>query len=449
MSPAPSNSGLRVAVRLAERGLDVELTVGAGEVLAVLGPNGAGKSTLLDIVAGLLPPDGGEVRLAGRVLTDVAKGIAVPPHRRGVSLLAQDPLLFPHLSVAANVAFGPRSRGLGGRAAAETAQEWLRAVDATELAARRPGGLSGGQAQRVALARALAVQPRLILLDEPMAALDVTVAPAMRALLHRVLREPARNAHAPSAVLVTHDIVDALTLADRVVVLEAGRIVEQGPVGEVLSRPRSTFAAHIAGVNLLMGTAIEPVPGGQRTSGDDESADASAELAPPDRDRSIESATRSADAVESATRSADSAGPGTRAVGGVGAGTWSADAAGSGTWSAGTSESGPRSADAVGSGTSRAGAAGLGTWSGGAVRSGDEVVYGRCDGPWVAGDRAAAVFSPAAVAVYRERPSGSPRNVFRVRVADLTPAAVGELGLRPGQVVYFAVKATEVQVYSC
>ncbi|WP_082870680.1 ATP-binding cassette domain-containing protein [Nocardia terpenica] len=260
MPPALANSGLRVAVRLAERGLDVELTVGPGEVLAVLGPNGAGKSTLLDIVAGLLPPDGGEVRLAGRVLTDVAKGIAVPPHRRGVSLLAQDPLLFPHLSVAANVAFGPRSRGVGGRAAAEIAREWLRAVDATDLAARRPGGLSGGQAQRVALARALAVRPRLILLDEPMAALDVTVAPAMRALLHRVLREPARNTHAPSAVLVTHDIVDALTLADRVVVLEAGRIVEQGPVGEVLSRPRSTFAAHIAGVNLLMGTAIAPIP---------------------------------------------------------------------------------------------------------------------------------------------------------------------------------------------
>lgn len=414
MSPALANSGLRVAVRLAERGLDVELTVGPGEVLAVLGPNGAGKSTLLDIVAGLLPPDGGEVRLAGRVLTDVAKGIAVPPHRRGVSLLAQDPLLFPHLSVAANVAFGLRSRGLGGRAAAEIAREWLRAVDATELAARGPGGLSGGQAQRVALARALAVQPRLILLDEPMAALDVTVAPAMRALLHRVLREPARNTHAPSAVLVTHDIVDALTLADRVVVLESGRIVEQGPVGEVLSRPRSTFAAHIAGVNLLMGTAIDPPPAAPRTPGNNESPAASTKLAPPNMNQGIDSTTRSADS------------------------------------------------------------AGVGMWSGGAVRSGDEVVYGRCEGVWVAGVRAAAVFSPAAVAVYRERPGGSPRNVFRVRVAelsdrggvvrvrgeeredgsagvvaDLTPAAVGELGLGPGQVVYFAVKATEVQVYSC
>ncbi|WP_036496440.1 sulfate/molybdate ABC transporter ATP-binding protein [Nocardia sp. BMG111209] len=392
MEPA---AGLEVSARVAERGLSVDLSVRPGEVLAVLGPNGAGKSTLLDVVAGLLIPDSGRVRLHDRDLTDVAKGIAVPPHRRRISLLAQDPLLFPHLSVAANVAFGPRSRGVSRRVAAASAREWLAAVDASEFARRRPAQLSGGQAQRVALARALAVTPELILLDEPMAALDVTVAVAMRALLRRVLRPTAdaaqspaapRNRRAPTAILVTHDIVDALTLADRVVVLESGRIVEHGPVGDVLARPRSEFAARVAGVNLLIGIAVPPGP------------------------------------------------PGPAAV-------------------------------------PLAGATDTGI---GAVQCGDDIVSGRRDGEWVAGGRAAAVFSPAAVAVYREAPVGSPRNVFRVRiaelsdrggtvrvhaadradggaglVADLTPGAVAELALAPGVSVYFVVKATEVHVYPC
>ncbi|GAB0101042.1 ATP-binding cassette domain-containing protein [Nocardia sp. JMUB6875] len=380
--PSKPAGGLTVSARLDDRDFQVALEVPPGEVLAVLGPNGAGKSSLLDVVAGLVVPDQGEVRLGDRVLTDTAKGIAVPPHQRAVSLLAQDALLFPHLSVEANVAFGPRSRGLRGSAALTLAREWLRAVDAGEFAKRSPGSLSGGQAQRVALARALAVHPQVLLLDEPMAALDVTAAPAMRTLLRRVLRDTIGGAGSEHPValpdsrptctiLITHDIIDAVTLADRVAVIESGRVIESGPVATVLARPRSRFAARIAGVNLILGTAAS------------------------------------------------------------------------------------------------GGSAGLG-----AVVEGTSEVFGRSEGEWPIGGRAAAVFSPVAVAVHVEHPEGSPRNVFRVRVseledrgglvrvraldgpgaaaglaADLTPAAVAQLGLTPGMDVYFAVKATEVDVY--
>jgi molybdate transport system ATP-binding protein len=241
------------AVVTARRGgfvLDVALTVAPGEVLAVLGPNGAGKSTLLDVLAGLLPPDAGHVRVGGRPLTDVAAGVQVAPHRRGVGLLAQQALLFPHLTALANVAFGPRAQGAGRGAAATRARALLAAVDAAALADRRPGQLSGGQQQRVALARALAARPDLLLLDEPLAALDVDAAPALRALLARTVRDGSR-----SAVLVTHAALDALVLADRVVVLVGGRVVEEGPVRAVLTRPRSPFTARVAGLDLVTGVA--------------------------------------------------------------------------------------------------------------------------------------------------------------------------------------------------
>ncbi|WP_111768531.1 sulfate/molybdate ABC transporter ATP-binding protein [Nakamurella deserti] len=244
-----SAGALSVDVALAARGLELRCEVAAGEVLAVLGPNGAGKSTLLSLVAGLERPDRGRIVLDGAALVDTDAGGWRAPHERRTVLLAQQAMLFPHLTVAANVAFGPRSRGVGRVAAAAAATVWLAAVDTGDLADRRPGELSGGQAQRVAVARALAADPALLLLDEPLAALDVAVAPALRRLLRTVLRTGDR-----SALLVTHDILDALTLADRVIVLEAGRIVEQGPVREVLSRPRSAFAARIAGVNLVAGT---------------------------------------------------------------------------------------------------------------------------------------------------------------------------------------------------
>ncbi len=242
-------SALRVRARLTRRDTEFDLSLADGEVLAVLGPNGAGKSTLLGLVAGLLRPDEGSVVLGDRTLTDTDSGVLVPPHDRGVALLSQQALLFPHMTAAANVAFPPRSRGASRTASREIADRWLREVDAADLADRRPAQLSGGQAQRIAIARALAAEPRLLLLDEPMAALDVAVAPALRALLRRILREQRRT-----AVIVTHDLLDALALADRVIVVESGRIVESGAVRDVLSAPRSSFAARIAGVNLVPGT---------------------------------------------------------------------------------------------------------------------------------------------------------------------------------------------------
>ena len=162
-----------VRARVENRGVDLEFAVSSGQVLAVLGPNGAGKSTALHVIAGLLWPDDGVVRAGNRMLTDTATGTRVPTHDRWVGLLLQDPLLFPHLSVAANVAFSPRS----SRAAAA---RWLDEVEAADLADRMPRQLSGGQAQRIALARALAAEPDVLLLDEPMAGLDVGVAAAMR-----------------------------------------------------------------------------------------------------------------------------------------------------------------------------------------------------------------------------------------------------------------------------
>jgi molybdate transport system ATP-binding protein len=348
-------TGVRVRAAVERRGVELEFDGAAGEVLAILGPNGAGKSTALHVIAGLVRPDRGEVRVGQRVLTDTATGVHVPTHDRRVGLLLQDPLLFPHLNVTRNVAFAPRS----SRAAAA---HWLAEVDAAELADRMPRQLSGGQAQRVALARALAAEPDVLLLDEPLAGLDVAVATAMRKVLRRVLARDGR-----SAVLITHDLLDVLTLADRVLVLEAGGIAESGSAATILTTPRSRFGARFAGVNLVAGTA-----------GTD----------------------------------------------GVLTTRW---------------------------GT---------TWHG-------------SPGPdLVAGESAVALFNPAAVAVYRDKPHGSPRNtvevtvaeldsrgaVIRVRAdeqpdgapglaADITTESATELRVAPGDRVYFSVKAQEVTVH--
>lgn len=243
-------NGLTLHAVLAGRGLDVRVTVAPGEVLAVLGPNGAGKSSLLHVVAGLLRPDTGVVRVGDRVLTDTAAGVHVATQDRRVGLLLQDPLLFPHLSVAANVAFGPHSRRRFGRRrrVRAAAEAWLRAVDAAELADRRPRRLSGGQAQRVAIARALAAEPEVLLLDEPLAGLDVAAAAAVRSVLRDVITTARRT-----TVLVTHDLLDVFGLADRVLVLESGRVAEIGSTAEVLAAPRSRFGARIAGFNLVAG----------------------------------------------------------------------------------------------------------------------------------------------------------------------------------------------------
>jgi molybdate transport system ATP-binding protein len=242
---------LTFTARVPDRDVEVAFEVARGETVALLGPNGAGKSTVLAVAAGLLRPDAGRVELDGRVLLSTGTAydgarVDLPPHRRRVALLAQEPLLFPHLSTLDNVAFGPRSAGAGRVAARARAQEWLEEVGVGELADRRPGRLSGGQAQRAAVARALAAEPDLLLLDEPMAALDVAVTPALRQTLRRVLADR-------TCVVVTHDVLDALLLADRVIVLEGGRVVEEGPTRDVLTRPRSAFAARLAGLNLVVG----------------------------------------------------------------------------------------------------------------------------------------------------------------------------------------------------
>ncbi|CAJ1578917.1 sulfate/molybdate ABC transporter ATP-binding protein [[Mycobacterium] wendilense] len=243
-------TGLEVRTRLAHRAVDFDLALDDGHVLAVLGPNGAGKSTLLHLIAGLLRPDDGRITLGDTVITDTAAGVFVPAHARGVALLAQQPLLFPHMTVTANVAYAPRCRRQTRAQARAVAQRWLQTVAAEHLADRKPAQLSGGQAQRVAIARALAAEPAVLLLDEPMAALDVAAAPAVRGLLRDLLRAQRRT-----AVIVTHDLLDALAIANKVVVVEAGRIVERGAVRDVLTAPRSEFAARIAGVNLISGVA--------------------------------------------------------------------------------------------------------------------------------------------------------------------------------------------------
>ena len=233
---------------VAERGFDVALSLGPTETVAVMGPNGAGKSTLLSVIAGLLRPDSGRAELNGRALFHLGEGQHrwTAPHHRGTALLAQEPLLFPHLTAADNVAFGPRSAGKPKRLALGRAMHWLAEVEAHDLAGRRPAELSGGQAQRVAIARALAADPGLLLLDEPMAALDIHSAPLLRRLLKRVLADR-------QAIIITHDVLDALMFADRVLILENGRIVEEGPTREVLERPRSSFAAGLAGLNFVPG----------------------------------------------------------------------------------------------------------------------------------------------------------------------------------------------------
>lgn len=382
---------------LTERNLNAMLSVGPRETVAIMGPNGAGKSSLIQILSGLLKPDAGQATLGDRVLFRVGPASAggtpsgaansarasssasswLPPHERGIGLLAQDPLLFPHLSIAENVAFGPRSQGRGKRAAMQSAQQWLGEVDAVELSARKPAQLSGGQAQRVALARALATEPELLLLDEPMAALDVNTAPFLRSLLKRVLAHRC-------AIIVTHDVLDALMLADRIIVMEQGRIIEQGPTAAVLAHPRSPFAASLAGLNVLSG------------------------------------------ALEGTSVQTPDAGP---VVGHL------------------ATPQGTEFLSPIGSQSSE-------------KNRQSELPLASADGPM-----AVAAFAPSAVSVFLERPQGSPRNCFAVTVtelephgdhirvragrlsADISPAAMAELGLVPGSAVFFVVKAAEVAIY--
>ncbi|WP_036344938.1 ABC transporter ATP-binding protein [Micromonospora sp. CNB394] len=230
--------------------LDVRLRIAAGEVVALLGPNGAGKTTALRVLAGLHPLVAGHLTLDGADLDRPDRRVWTPPERRPVGVVFQDYLLFPHLSALDNVAFGPRRRGADKRAARARAQEWLDRVGLGDQARRRPRQLSGGQAQRVALARALAVDPALLLLDEPLAALDARTRLDTRAELQRHL-----GAHSGATLLVTHDPLDALVLADRLVIVEHGRVVQEGDAATVTARPRTDYVARLVGLNLHRGRA--------------------------------------------------------------------------------------------------------------------------------------------------------------------------------------------------
>jgi len=244
----------RLQVRRPAFTLDVALRAETGEVVGVLGPNGAGKSTLLRALAGLLPLDAGSVELDGEVLEDPARRVRAAPRDRHIGVLFQDYRLFPHLSARENVAFGPRSTGTPRAAARADADGWLARLGLSGLEDRRPAQLSGGQAQRVALARALATRPRLLLLDEPLAALDVATRTQVRSELRSQL-----DAFAGPVLLVTHDPLEAMTLASRLVVLENGRVVQDAPVGELTRRPATAYVARLVGLNLLRGSAAAGV----------------------------------------------------------------------------------------------------------------------------------------------------------------------------------------------
>ena len=249
-----------VQVRLGALQLDLSLVVHPGELVAVLGPNGSGKSTLLRCVAGLVPLDDGHVVVDGRPLDSPAGDVFVPPQQRSVGMVFQDYLLFDNLSALDNVAFGVRANGARRQPARRVAARWLDRVGLADLGHLRPRALSGGQAQRVALARALVTEPRVLLLDEPLAALDAGARATMRVELRRHL-----DSFDGMRLLVTHDPLDAYALADRVVVLEHGRIAQQGALGAITAHPRSRYVADLAGLSLVRGELRDGVlttPGG-------------------------------------------------------------------------------------------------------------------------------------------------------------------------------------------
>jgi molybdate transport system ATP-binding protein len=343
-----------VSTHLGTLHLECDVDVDAGVTVAVLGPNGAGKTTLLRVIAGLVPVEAGRIEVDGVVFDDSATGARVTPEARRVGFVFQDHGLFPHLSVLDNVAFGLRARGLDRRVANARAHEWLERVDLAAYAASRPSALSGGQSQRAALARVLVTDPQVLLLDEPLAAVDASG----RLELRRALREHL-SGFAGVRLLITHDPLEAASLAERVIVLEDGRVTQEGTFIEVTSRPRSAWIATMAGLNLLHGAVAD----------------------------------------------------------------------------------------------------GAFVIDGGATL----IVASNVSGP------ALATIHPRAVALYRQAPDGSPRNVLRLNVAgvdpegdrwrirldgtvplvaEVTPAAAAELRLADGGEVFAVVKATEVDVYA-
>ncbi|MGH2727529.1 MAG: ABC transporter ATP-binding protein, partial [Actinomycetota bacterium] len=241
---------LDVAVTARRNGFKVGAAFHAedGDTVALLGPNGAGKSTMVSVLAGLLSPERARVALDGEMLDDTDSGVHLAAERRSIGILHQDLLLLPHLSALENVAFPHRARGAPRALARRRARDALALVEGEHLAEARPATLSGGEAQRVALARALIIKPRLLLLDEPLTGLDVSARTRIRSLLRRVL-----TGFDGVAIIVTHDPVDAMTLADRIVVIEDGRMTQTGTPAELRSAPRTRYAADLVGVNLFAG----------------------------------------------------------------------------------------------------------------------------------------------------------------------------------------------------
>jgi molybdate transport system ATP-binding protein len=238
----------RIKHRVGTLDLHVEFEVQAGEVLALLGPNGSGKTTLLRCLAGLSVIDEGRISIGDEVVDEPLAGSFVVPERRPIGFVFQDYLLFRQMTVAENVAFGLRARGMRKRDARRLAGELIDRIGLGYYAAQLPKSLSGGQAQRVALARALATDPSVLLLDEPLAALDSGARAAVRRDLRRHF-----DTFTGMGILVTHDPVDCYALADRVAIVDAGRIVQTGTLAEVTAHPRSRYAADLVGVNLVSG----------------------------------------------------------------------------------------------------------------------------------------------------------------------------------------------------
>lgn len=246
-------AALRARLRVRRRDFDVDVAfeVAPGETLAVMGRSGAGKSTILQVLAGLVSLKEGEITVDGRVI-DRSSGprVRTPPMSRGIVLLGQDARLFPHLSARENVAFGPRGSGVAASLARSAADDWLARVGLPDAGDRRPSELSGGERQRVAVARALAAEPRVVLLDEPLVALDPVTASEIRTMLGERLA-------GVTTVAVTHDAVDAAALADRLMIIEQGRVTQSGPVRKVLAAPATDVAARIAGLERLVGIASD------------------------------------------------------------------------------------------------------------------------------------------------------------------------------------------------
>ncbi|MCC6670218.1 MAG: ATP-binding cassette domain-containing protein [Planctomycetes bacterium] len=230
--------------------LDVRLDLIAACTHVLVGPNAAGKTTLLRSLAGLEAQGRGRIVVGGRTLADSARGVHLHPRERRIGMVFQEGALFPHLDALANVAFPLRARGAAPADAAAAARRWLEDLGVVDCAATRPAELSGGQRQRIAMARALAAEPELLLLDEPTSAIDAPARAVLRSDLRRLLQR-----FSGVRLLVTHDPIEALTLADRLLVLEAGRIVQEGTPEEVAAHPRSAYVAHLVGQNLLHGDA--------------------------------------------------------------------------------------------------------------------------------------------------------------------------------------------------